>query len=148
MNNSLIIYIISGIVVLLAAWMTLMELRLKKLFRGKKAGDLETVLQSLGEELKKLSLSREKTDVYLKEVEERLKKSLKKVGVVRFNPFKEAGSNQSFSMAFLDEGGNGAVISVLYNRDNIKVYAKPVQNYKSEYVLSKEENEAVKRTHQ
>ena len=148
MNNSLIIYIISGIVVLLAAWMTLMELRLKKLFRGKKAGDLETVLQSLGEELKKLSLSREKTDVYLKEVEERLKKSLKKVGVVRFNPFKEAGSNQSFSMAFLDEGGNGAVISVLYNRDNIKVYAKPVQNYKSEYVLSNEENEAVKRTHQ
>ncbi len=146
MNTNLILYIAIGCFVLLAAWMTLMELRLKKLFRGKKAGDLEEVLQKLGEELKKLSLSREKTDVYLKEVEERLKKSLKKVGVVRFNPFRETGSNQSFSMAFLDEGGNGAVISALYTRDNIKVYAKPVQSYKSEYSLTGEENEAIKRT--
>ncbi len=146
MNTNLILYIAIACFVLLAAWMALMELRLKKLFRGKKAGDLETVLQNLGEELKKLSLSREKTDIYLKEVEERLKKSLKKVGVVRFNPFRESGSNQSFSMAFLDEGGNGAVISVLYTRDNIKVYAKPVQSYKSEYSLTGEENEAIKRT--
>ncbi len=69
MNTNLILYIAIGCFVLLAAWMTLMELRLKKLFRGKKAGDLEEVLQKLGEELKKLSLSREKTDVYLKEVE-------------------------------------------------------------------------------
>ncbi len=146
MNTNLILYIAIACFVLLAAWMALMELRLKKLFRGKKAGDLETVLQNLDEELKKLSLSREKTDVYLKEVEERLKKSLKKVGVVRFNPFRESGSNQSFSMAFLDECGNGAVISVLYTRDNIKVYAKPVQSYKSEYSLTGEENEAIKRT--
>ncbi len=146
MNTNLILYIAIACFVLLAAWMALMELRLKKLFRGKKAGDLETVLQNLGEELKNLSLSREKTDVYLKEVEERLKKSLKQVGVVRFNPFRETGSNQSFSMAFLDEGGNGAVISALYIRDNIKVYAKPVQSYKSEYSLTGEENEAIKKT--
>ncbi len=49
-------------------------------------------------------------------------------------------------MAFLDEGGNGAVISALYTRDNIKVYAKPVQSYKSEYSLTGEENEAIKKT--
>ncbi len=146
MNTNLILYIAIACFVLLAAWLGFTEWRLKKLFRGKKAGDLEAVLQDLGEELKKLNLSREKTDVYLKEVEERLKKSLKQVGVVRFNPFGEAGSNQSFSIAFLNECGNGAVISALYTRDNIKIYAKPVQNYKSEYALSKEENEAVKRT--
>ena len=104
------------------------------------------MLQNLGEELKKLDLSREKTDAYLKKAEERLKKSLKQVGIVRFNPFGETGSNQSFSMAFLDERGNGAVISTLYTRDNIKVYAKPVTEYKSEYTLTPEEEEAIKRT--
>ncbi len=149
MNTNLILYIAIGCFVLLAIWTALLELRLKKIFRGKKAGDLEAVLQKLGEELKKLNLNREKTDAYLKEAEERLKKSLKQIGIVRFNPFGAGpgqGSNQSFSIAFLDEGGNGAVISALYIRDNIKVYAKPVQSYKSEYSLTGEENEAIKRT--
>lgn len=149
MNTNLILYIIIGFLAILAGWLGFLELRLKKLFRGKKAGDLETVLQNLGEELKKLNLSREKTDVYLKEVEERLKKSLKQVGIVRFNPFGAGsgqGSNQSFSIAFLDEVGNGAVISTLYSRDNIKTYAKPIKEYKSEHTLTPEEEEAIRRT--
>jgi hypothetical protein len=146
MNTNFILYITIGITILLAAWLGLIEIRLKKLFRGKKAGDLENVLYSLGEELKKLNLNQEKTENYLKEVEERLKKSLKQVGIIRFNPFGEAGSNQSFSIALLDEKGDGAVISTLYTRDNIKTYAKPIKAYKSEHNLTAEEEEAIKRT--
>ncbi len=148
MNTNIILYVSIGFIVLLAIWLGLIELRLKKLFRGKRAGDLEKVMQSLGEDLKNLHISREKTENYLKEVEERLKKSLKQVGIVRFNPFEGAsgqGSNQSFSIALLDELGDGAVISTLYTRDNIKVYAKPVIKYSSEYSLSEEENEAIRK---
>ena len=145
MNTNIILYVSIGCVVLLATWLGLIELRLKKLFRGKKAGDLEEVMQSLGEDLKNLHISREKTENYLQEVEKRLKKSLKQVGIVRFNPFGERGSNQSFSIALLDEYGDGAVISALYMRDNIKIYAKPVTEYKSEYSLSEEENEAIRK---
>lgn len=149
MNTNIILYISIGCIVLLAIWLGFIELRLKKLFRGKKAGNLEEVMQSLGEDLKNLHISREKIENYLREVEDRLRKSLKQVGVVRFNPFEGAsgqGSNQSFSIALLDERGNGAVISALYTRDNIKVYAKPVLEYKSEYSLSEEENEAIRRS--
>lgn len=147
MNTNLILYVAIGCVILLAGWLAFIEMRLRKIFRGKKAGDLESVLKNLGEELKNLQISREKTDAYLKEAEKRLRKSLKQVGVIRFNPFGEsAGGNQSFSIAFLDERGDGAVISTLYMRDNIKVYAKPVKDYKSEYTLTPEEEEAIKRT--
>lgn len=148
MNTNIILYVSIGCVVLLAVWLVLIELRLKKLFRGKKAGDLEEVMQALAEDLKNLHISREKTENYLKEVEKRLKKSLKQVGIVRFNPFGAGpgqGSNQSFSIALLDEYGDGAVISALYMRDNIKIYAKPVTEYKSEYSLSEEENEAIRK---
>ena len=146
MNTNLLIYIAFGGLVILAVWLVLMEIRLRKLFRGKKAENLEDILKNLGEDLKNLQAGREKTDAYLKEVEERLKRSLKKVGVVRFNPFGEAsGNNQSFSMAFCDESGSGAVISCLYMRDNIKVYAKPVKEYKSEYTLTPEENQAIEK---
>jgi hypothetical protein len=146
MNTNLILYIAIGCFVLLAGWLGFTEWRLKKLFRGKKAGDLENVLYSLGEDLKNLNLNQEKTEKYLKEVEERLRKSLKQVGIVRFNPFNDTGSNQSFSIALLDENGDGAVISTLYSRDNIKTYAKPIKEYKSEHNLTPEEEEAIKRT--
>jgi hypothetical protein len=149
MNTNIILYIALGCFFLLAGWLGYTEWRLKKLFRGKKASDLENVLQLLGNDLKNLQTSQKETEDYLKEVEERLKKSLKKVGIVRYNPYSETvGSNQSFSLAFLDEKGNGAVISGLYNRGNIKIYAKPIQEYKSEYTLSEEENEAIWKTKQ
>lgn len=148
MNINLILYIAIGFFVLLTAWLGLIELRLKKFFRGKKAGDLEDILKSIAEDLKNLAGHQEKTENYLKEVEERLRKSLKRVGVVRFNPFGESGSNQSFSMAFLDETGSGAVISALYNREGIRIYAKPIREYKSEYTLTPEEEEAIWKTKQ
>jgi hypothetical protein len=147
MNTNTVIYIALGCVVLLTGWLGYTEWRLKKIFRGKKAGDLEDILQFLGNDLKNLQTGQRETEDYLKEAEERLKKSLKKVGIVRYNPYGEtAGSNQSFSLAFLDEQGNGAVISTLYTRDNIKTYAKPIKEYKSEHTLTPEENEAIWKT--
>ncbi len=149
MNINIFLYITIGCLFLLAGWLGYTEWRFKKLFRGKKAADLESIFRSFSEDLKNLRLSQEETEDYLKEVEERLKKSLKKVGIVRYNPYGEiVGSNQSFSIAFLDEKGNGAVISTLYTRDNIKTYAKPIKEYKSEHTLTPEENEAIWKTKQ
>ncbi len=135
----------------MASWLGYTEWRLKKFFRGKRAEDLEDVLKSITEDLENLHLNQKETEEYLKDAEERLKKSLKQVGIVRFNPFGTGsgqGSNQSFSLAFLDEMGNGAVISTFYTRDNIKTYAKPIKEYKSEYNLTPEEEEAIWRTKQ
>lgn len=138
-------YIAGGAaILLLVIWVSLIELRLKKFFRGKGAKELEGVLLSLGDDLKKLNVSKEEIEKYLETVERRLKKSVQGIGIIRFNPFEDAGSNQSFSVAFLNEGGDGVVISSLYSREKVSVYAKPVKNYSSEYPLSEEEKEAVK----
>ena len=72
-----------------------------------------------------------------------LSKSLQKVGLVRFNPFKETGGDQSFSVAALDADNNGFVITSHYGRESNRVYAKPIGNGKSSYQLSKEEQSAV-----
>ncbi|MCX6731460.1 MAG: DUF4446 family protein [Candidatus Parcubacteria bacterium] len=138
-------YIISGIVVLiLLGWVVFIEWRLKKFFRGKGAKDFEGVLISLGDDLKKLNVSREEIEKYLGTVERRLRKSVQGIGIIRFNPFEDAGSNQSFSVAFLNEEGDGVVISSLYSREKVSVYAKPIIKRKSDYPLSDEEIEAVK----
>lgn len=72
-------------------------------------------------------------------------KSLQKVGIVRFNPFKELGGNQSFSLAILDNENNGFVITSHYNQQFNRVYIKPIIKGKSNYSFSKEEEEALKK---
>ncbi|HDO23701.1 MAG TPA: DUF4446 family protein [bacterium] len=139
-------YISIGMVLFfLAVWILSIELRLKKFFRGKKAKDLENVMEEINIELKKLNTSREKTEKYLETIERRLKQSIQQVGILRFNPFGNSGSNQSFSIAFLDEQGNGVVLSSLYSREKVNIYAKPINKYQSEYALSKEEKGAIEK---
>lgn len=141
------IYIVEiAFALILLVWIILIELRLKKFFRGKKAQDLESVLLGLGEDLKKLDINRQEMEKYLETVEKRLRKSIQNVGTLRFNPFEGsgAGSNQSFAIAFLNQQGDGVVISSLYSREKVSVYAKPIKNYQSEFTLSKEEKEAMK----
>ncbi len=68
---------------------------------------------------------------------------LQKVGMVRFNPFSEVGSDQSFSIALLDGQDDGIVITSLYTREENRVYGKPIKGGISEYSLSNEEKEAI-----
>ncbi len=58
---------------------------------------------------------------------------------IRFNPFPDQGSNQSFAVGMLDEDGDGVVFSSLYSRERMSIFAKPIKNGKSEYELTAEE---------
>ncbi len=64
---------------------------------------------------------------------------------IRFNPFPDQGSNQSFAIGMLNEDGDGVVISSLYSRDRMSIFAKPVKDKKSTYELSTEEKEALRK---
>ncbi len=81
----------------------------------------------------------------LKYLKEKSRFCFQKMGVVRFNPFNEVGSNQSFSVAFLDENNDGLVITSLYTREENRVYGKPIKNGLSEYSLSSEEKQAIEK---
>lgn len=72
-------------------------------------------------------------------------RGLHKVGIVRFNPFKDVGGDQSFSIALLNGKNNGLVISSLFTREGARVYSKSIENGKSEkHPLSQEEEKAIK----
>ena len=73
------------------------------------------------------------------------KKAVSKVGIVRFNPFRETGGDQSFCVALLDGNNNGVVVTSYYGREANRVYAKPIQGGSSEYQLAKEEQEAIEK---
>ena len=57
-----------------------------------------------------------KVIVMLRQINTKLKKAIRGVETVRFNPFPDQGSNQSFAIGMLSEEGNGVVMSSLYSR--------------------------------
>ena len=77
-------------------------------------------------------------------LEKRTRRSLQHIGMVRYNPFEDTGSDQSFAIALLDDQRDGVVISSLHGRANTRIFAKPVADGTSPHNLSDEETEAIR----
>lgn len=109
--------------------------------KRKEPENLEEVLK----EIRKIRENLDKVSLELEKLKAENKINLQKIGIVRFNPFKEIGGNQSFSVAFLNNKGDGIVISGLHYKEGTRVYVKPIKNGKSEYPLTTEEKIAIER---
>ncbi len=81
----------------------------------------------------------------LKLLESLSKSSLRRAGLVRFDAFEDIGGELSFSLALIDDWGNGFVITSIQSRHEGRVYAKPLEGGESPFRLSEEEKEAVRR---
>ena len=138
-NMPLLLYIALGLILILIIGWVRTEMRLKKLFRGKKASDLEMVMMNLAHEIDLLRQNASRTNADIITIDARLRKSIRGIETMRFNPFKDQGSNQSFAISMINEDGDGVVLSSLYSRDHVSVFAKPVKGHKSEYDLTEEE---------
>jgi len=141
--DSYLIYALIAVVGLLVAEIFRLNGRLRRTLLGKNGSDMEDAIGNLVKGMENLDTRATDVENYIIKMEERLKRSIQKVQVVRFNPFPDQGSNQSFAICFLDENGNGAIVSSLYSRDKMSVYAKPIVKYASEYELSDEEKQAI-----
>jgi len=145
MSTNMVLYVLLGALAILLAWIVRLEIRLSRLLAGKSARTLEDTIVRLRDELTKLFDHKNVTDKRLDQIDGRVKKSVQWVETIRFNPFRDQGSNQSWSTLFVNENGDGVVMTGIYSRDKSSVYAKPVKNRGSEYELSDEEKELLRR---
>lgn len=81
----------------------------------------------------------------LGEAERRLEGAISKTSVLRYDAFNETSGRQSSTVALLDDRDNGVVISAILQREQARVYAKPVVGGRSSLQLSPEEAEAMER---
>ncbi|MEO7118691.1 MAG: DUF4446 family protein [Candidatus Limnocylindrales bacterium] len=71
--------------------------------------------------------------------------AIQHIGLVRYNPFEDTGSNQSFALAVLDAEANGIILSSLHSRQQTRAYVKEIVGGKCDSALSAEESEALAR---
>ena len=149
LNNNLIILIILAIVliadVLLLVGIFQLKKKVKIFLKGKKVKDLEEVISEQLKRMKGLEEEIKRLDQWNKNLQSICDISITKVGIVRFNPFKDTGGDQSFVIAMLDSNNNGLVLSSLYTREGTRVYSKPIEKGVSNYNLSREEVDAIKK---
>lgn len=137
-------FIFTGIAIIAGViWIVVTERRLKRFFLGKKAKDLEDTITILENNISSLRKAKEDMQKEITTINAKLKKSIRGLETMRFNPFPDQGSNQSFAIGMLNEEGDGVVVSSLYSRERMSVFAKPIKGNKSEYELSAEEKEVL-----
>jgi hypothetical protein len=148
-SSDILFYIIIGVGALalaLGVWIAILSSKLAKFMKGKNGTSLENTIVDLIKASSVLHKEQEYAKAHRKELEHKLSQSIGGVGLVRFNPFKDSGGNQSFACALLDEKGNGVVISTLFSRERMSVFAKPITEFASEHNLSTEETQAIEKT--
>ncbi len=107
--------------------------------KSKKPKNLKELVSKLSEIEEKVNKNTEKIEKNKKD----LKLTIQKIGITRYNPFKETGGDQSFSIALLDNSDNGILLSSLYSKERNRIFAKPIKDGHSKYKLSEEEQNTI-----
>ena len=150
MNN--IIYILGGlIIVLLLAFIILLgkvislNKRYKKFMLKLGEGkDLQEDLENYMYRVERVEKQNANILGQINSLDKDLEGCIQKVGILRYSAFQDTGSDLSFTLALLDEHDDGVVFNGIYSREMSNIYAKPIENGKSKYTLSEEEQEVIK----
>ena len=116
----------------------------RELVRDGAGGSLHDRLAGSAEQAVKAGERMREIEAMQTTIDGRTRRSLQHIGLVRFNPFDDTGSDQSFAIALLDDQRDGVVLSSLHGRANTRVFAKPVADGTSPHNLSDEEQEAIR----
>lgn len=100
------------------------------------AREVEAMQHALNGESERLSRR-------LEEAENRLAGTISKTSVIRYDAFNETSGRQSSTVALLDDHDTGVIVTAILQREQARVYAKPVVAGSSPLDLSPEELEAM-----
>ena len=105
--------------------------------------NLEGMMQEYLKQVNEISKRSKSNETEIKNIKEKMKKCLQKVGLIRYNAYNDTGSDLSFTMALMDEEENGVVVNGLYSRESSSIFAKPLAKGETKYNLSAEEIQAI-----
>jgi hypothetical protein len=149
---TLAVMILAGVALIAFLMGLLLALRLHKLrreyalLRGGTKGEERDIFSAVGRSIRRLEASDRRLDELLQAIQQQgdlHRYSLQRFGVVRYNAFEEMGGNLSFSLAILDDHGDGLVLTSINGRADSRTYAKPIKGLTSSHTLSDEEREAI-----
>ena len=138
----------AGLALLLAVAFYLKLRRVRKaqvVLLGTGKDDLVDFAVSLQTRMDDLHRAVDEIAAGLARLDKRIDGCLSHPSIVRYDAYEDAGGHQSASLAFLDAGRSGVVVSAIQGRDYARIYVKELDRGRPSLALSPEEQEAVER---
>ena len=136
----------AAVVIAVLAWAKLRAVRAAQLvLLGGGKADLVDFAVSLQGRIDDLHRAVDEIAAGLSRVDRRVDSAVTKTSLVRYDAYEGAGGHQSASIALLDAGRTGVVVSAIQGRDYARIYVKELERGRPSVALSPEEQEAVER---
>ena len=131
-------------IVILLLYVLYLHRKLHTFTRGETGSSLEDLIKNCVASVSEIEKRNELISEHALSLDTRVSQALRNAQMIRYKAFETGSSNQSFSIALLNEKGSGVVLSSLHTRDRINTFAKPIEKYTSTFELTDEELEVIK----
>ena len=111
--------------------------------KGSDGQSMEEQVGSLFNDIAVLKLSSEKNRNDIRKIIENLKDTYQRVGIVKYDAFKEMGGKLSFSVALLNDNQTGFIINSVHSSEGCYVYTKEIIEGECAISLGDEEKKAL-----
>ena len=117
----------------------------KKFMGGKDSRSFEELLGKIVEDNRTILELSDDNRREIRNINKELENSFNKVGIIKYDAFKQMGGMLSFSIALLNEKDNGFILNSVHSTEGCYTYIKEVTAGICEMDLSNEEKEALSR---
>lgn len=113
---------------------------MKKLGNG---NNIDDMLKKYIDRVEEVNEKNEEIIKYCNRLDKDISLCIRKVGMVRYSAFKDTGSDLSFALALLNDNNDGVLLNGIYSREMSNIYAKQVNEGKTNSKLTEEEKQAL-----
>lgn len=150
-ESDIVILTLAGVCVVLIILVIILLAKTSKLnkkyglfMNGKDGKSLEESFHKKFENMDFISEELKKIDTRLNRIDANLLRTYQKVGIVKYDAFKEIGGTLSFVLVLLTKEDNGFILNSMHsNSEGCYTYIKEVKNGEVFVALSEEERQAL-----
>ena len=119
--------------------------RYEKFMKGKNAENLADALEENFQQMEELSIEHQKTQLKVEQSLHSIVTTFHKLGIVKYDAFKEMGGNLSFALCMLDDNNTGFILNTMHGRESSYTYIKEIIKGEAYSTLGEEEKEALEK---
>ena len=119
--------------------------RYERFMRGKNAESLAEALEENFVQMENLELSHQRTELKMEKALNGITSTFHKLGIVKYDAFKEMGGNLSFALCLLDDNNTGFILNTMHGRESSYTYIKEIIKGEAYATLGEEEKEALEK---
>lgn len=132
------------LIIVLMAKLSKLNKKYKRFMGGENAKSLESQFITRFAELDDLKLESKKMKSKIDKISENLLLTYQKIGIVKYDAFKEMGGKLSFAMALLNDNNDGFILNSMHSsREGCYTYIKEIIKGEAFVVLAEEERLAL-----